>query len=114
MSVLNRYYIEKVSEIDPDPNSGMVKITFAVEGKSGGDVVQVIAHAGKLNEMFREIGEVMQSKFGGSAPRQGGGRGAGPGGPGGRGGGGRGGPGGPGGGRGGPGGGPPQFKDLTE
>lgn len=134
MSAVNRYYVESVSDIDPNQETGMVKLTFAVDGKNGGDVVQIIAPIGKLNEMFRQVGETMQAKFGGgqrpgAGPGGGGGgRGAGPntgpgnrggmpggrGGPGGPGGpGGRGGPGGPGGGPGGPGG-PPKFKDLTE
>lgn len=110
MNAINRYYVEKVSEIAPDQTTGNVKITFAVDGKHGGDVCQIIVSVNKLNEIFQRVGEVMQSNFGGGQ-RPGGP----PGGPGGRGGpgpGGRGGPGGPGG-RGGPGG-PPQFKDLTE
>lgn len=108
MNAINRYYVETVSEIAPDQMTGNVKLTFAVEGKHGGDVVQLIVSVNRLNEIFQQVGEVMQSNFGGG--QRPGSRGAGPGG--GRGPGGRGGPGGPGG-KGGPGG-PPQFKDLTE
>jgi hypothetical protein len=113
MNAINRYYVETVSEIAPDQTTGNVKLTFAVEGKHGGDVVQLIVSVNKLNDIFQKVGEVMQSNFGGG--QRPGSRGAGPGGGRGPSGGGRGGPGGPGGpsGRGGPGG-PPQFKDLTE
>lgn len=110
MSAVNRYYVEKVSDIDPDQNTGTVKITFAVEGKNGGDVVQIIAPVGKLNEMFHQVGETMQARFGGGSGPRAGGPGAGPHtGPGMRGGGAGGRPGGKGGA-----GGPPKFKDLTE
>ncbi len=117
MSAIDRYYVEKVSEIAPDQTTGNVKLTFAVEGRNGGDVVQLIVSVNRLNEIFQQVGQTMETSFGGQ--RSGGRPGAGPGGGRGGPGGGRGGPGGPGGrggpggGRGGPGG-PPDLKDLTE
>jgi hypothetical protein len=70
MSTINRFYVEKVSDISADLKSGIVKITFAVDGPKGGDVMQLIVSAGCLHEMFGLIGETMQKNFG-SGPRPG-------------------------------------------
>jgi hypothetical protein len=72
MGELHRHYVDKVSDITADPKTGIAKITFAVDGPKGGDVMTMIVSAGNLREMFAQIGEKMQKTFDGP---QGGGRG---------------------------------------
>lgn len=99
---MKRYYVEKLSKITPNKQTGIVKLTYAVsdEGKDE-EVVQLLVSAGDLQAMMQMTGETMQKTFSGMGP---GGRGRGPGG--------KGGPAGPGG-KGGPG--PMKaFKDLTK
>jgi hypothetical protein len=71
MSGIERFYVDKVSDISADQKAGIVKITFSVEGAKGGDVMQMIVSAGHLHQMFGQIGETMQKNFGGG-PRPGG------------------------------------------
>ncbi|MYZ48954.1 hypothetical protein, partial [Propylenella binzhouense] len=75
-----RHYVEKVSSIEPDQETGIVKLTFAVEGKRGEEeVVQLVISAGKLQAVFQTVGETMQKTFAGGgragAHRPGGGGG---------------------------------------
>lgn len=80
-----KYFVETVSRIEPDPRSGMVKLTFAAShGGAEEDQVTLIIPAGALNAAFQKVGQVMQTSFGqGRGP--GPGRQRGPGGPGGQG-----------------------------
>ena len=62
-----RYYIEKIASVQPNKDTGIVKITFAIdEEKKAEDVVQLIVSAGNLQQIFQTIGETMQNKFGGN------------------------------------------------
>ncbi len=80
MGITHRHYVEKVANIEADKKSGIVKVTFAVDGKDG-EVFQMIVPVGYLREMFAQIGEKMQSTFergpGGPGGPQGGRRGPG-------------------------------------
>lgn len=68
-----RYFVDKISSIQPDPETGIVKLTFSVtdDGKSQ-DLVQLIVPVDALNKSFQAVGEKMQSTFGGGGPRPGG------------------------------------------
>ena len=81
MSSIDRFYVDKVSDITTDQKSGIAKITFGVDGPKGGDVVQLVISAGRLHEMFGQIGETMQKTFGGNRPGGPGGKGPGGAGP---------------------------------
>jgi len=119
-----RFYVDRVTDIETNQESGMVRLTFGVSEKGKDEeVVQLVIHAGDLNKAFQSVGQQMQSTFGGAGGPPGGGRAGGrPGGPGGPKGPGGGFPGGPGGpqrpgGPKGPGGKAPSlsgFKDLTK
>ncbi len=77
-----RHYVETVSRIEPDPRSGMVKLTFsATHAGAEEDQVTLVIPAAALNAAFQKVGQVMQKTFGqGRGPGQGPGRQRGPGG----------------------------------
>lgn len=98
---MKRIYVEKLTKISPNKQTGIVKMTYAIseDGKDE-EVIQLLVSAGDLQAMMQKTGETMQKTFAGMGPGGPGGRG--PGGP-------RGGPGGKG--KGGP---MKAFKDLTK
>ena len=77
MATIERFYIEKLSNISADEKTGIVKITFGVDDPKGEEVVQIIVSAGNFRDIFGKIGETMQKTFGGGGggggPRPGGG-----------------------------------------
>jgi len=61
---LPRYFVERITDIEPDVNSGNVKLTYAVRSKnSNHDVVQLVMHVNDLRRSFGEVWEVMQKTF---------------------------------------------------
>jgi hypothetical protein len=63
-SSLPRFYVEKLKSIEPDMNTGIVKLTFSVTDKSGEEaVVQLVVSAPQLHEIFGCIDETMQTAF---------------------------------------------------
>jgi hypothetical protein len=72
-SSLPRYYVEKLKSIEPNTNTGIVKLTFSVTEKSGEEaVVQLVVSVPQLHAIFGKIDEAMQTTFGGSGPPRGG------------------------------------------
>ncbi len=65
-----RHYVEEISSIEPDAQSGIVKLTFSVTDK-GKPVpeVQLIIPVDALNKAFQTVGEQMQKTFGGGGGR---------------------------------------------
>jgi hypothetical protein len=63
---LPRYYVEKLKSVEPNMETGIVKLTFAVVEKSGEDtVVQLVVSVPRLHEIFGQVDEAMQQTFGG-------------------------------------------------
>ena len=59
-----RFFVERITEIEPDTNSGNVKLTYAVRSKNANhDVVQLVMHVNDLRRAFGEVWEVMQKTF---------------------------------------------------
>ena len=61
-----RHFVEEISSIEPDAQSGIVKLTFSVKDK-GKPVpeVQLVIPVDALNKAFQTVGEQMQKTFGG-------------------------------------------------
>ena len=65
-----RHFVEEISSIEPDAQSGIVKLTFSVKDK-GKPVpeVQLVIPVDALNKAFQTVGEQMQKTFGGGGGR---------------------------------------------
>jgi len=62
-----RYFVEKVTTVFPNKDTGIVKITLAiVNQEKNEEVVQLLVSAGQLQEIFETVGETMQKTFGGN------------------------------------------------
>ena len=63
---LPRFYVDKLKSIEPNAETGIVKLTFAVVEKSGEDtVVQLVVSVPRLHEIFGQVSDTMQKTFGG-------------------------------------------------
>jgi hypothetical protein len=61
---LPRFFVERITAIEPDPGSGNVKLTYAIRSKnSNHEVVQLVMHVNDLKRSFGEVWEVMQKTF---------------------------------------------------
>lgn len=66
-----KYFIENVSQIDPNKANGIVKLTFGASSDGGAEeVVQLIVSVGDLQGVMQKIGETMQKAFGGGGGQQ--------------------------------------------
>jgi hypothetical protein len=66
---LPRYYVEKLQSLEPNVQTGIVKLTFSIAEKSEEQaVVQLIVSVPHLHEIFGKVGETMQKTFGGRPP----------------------------------------------
>jgi hypothetical protein len=59
-----RFFVERITDIEPDTSSGNVKLTYAVRSRNANhDVVQLVMHVNDLRRAFGEVWEVMQKTF---------------------------------------------------
>ncbi len=68
-----RFFVEEISNVEPDVKTGLVKLTFSIKdnGKPSPEV-QIVMHVDALNQAFQTVGEKMQKTFGQGGRRPGG------------------------------------------
>ena len=60
------FYVEDVTRIEPDPRSGIVKLTFSASiGGENVEQVTLVIPAAALNAAFQKVGQTMQKTFAG-------------------------------------------------